>query len=247
MQLIREEFGGSRRSELDTAYRTFKEVISRLERIYNVRPFAQQTAQSLAELYALTKAIRPSTIFELGAGSRSSTIALAMAATHVQPIPRILSLDIAPVDFPSLVRTHFADFKFAPVQDIKMEATQFHIPPDWGKRVFMLYDAHDDDLPGLAIFPHARDSWFPAMPGAFIAVHDCSTYPRPQTGLAEHYHQAVYSPEITIVGYGEVPGLVAYLLEKDLGLGLPGKEMDALGIGGEGTSLIYFQLPAPNG
>jgi hypothetical protein len=45
------------------------------------------------------------------------------------------------------------------------------------------------------------------------------------------------------VGYGEVPGLVAFLRKNAIPLGLPGREMEALGIGGEGTSLVYFRLP----
>jgi hypothetical protein len=124
-----------------------------------------------------------------------------------------------------------------------MEATQFSIPQNWEHPIFMLYDAHDDDLPGIKIFPHARSAWFPNMPGAVIAVHDCSVYSSLQTELPPTYHQAVYTPDVTIVGYGEVPGLVQFLHANKIPLGLPGKEMQQLGVGSEGTSLVYFQLP----
>ncbi len=242
MQLILKEFGGARKQELQETYSLFKGVISRLESVYNVRPFNQQTAQSLTELFALVQAVRPRTIFENGAGSRSSTIALAMAAAQLSPPPTILSIDIAPVPFDSFARTHFPDLQFGPVHDIAIEATQFQIPEGCAPPVFMLYDAHDDDLPGIKIFPHARRAWFPTLRGAVVAVHDCSVYPEPQIGL-DSYCQAVYRPGVTLVGYGEVPQLVEYLQEKAIPLELPGAEMQVLGIGGEGTSLVYFQLP----
>jgi hypothetical protein len=243
MHLIRDEFGGQRRPELGDIHALFVQVIGRLEEIYQVRPFNQQTAQSLTELFALVHAVQPRTIFELGAGTRSSTIALSLAAAQISPHPSIFSLDVAPVDFPSLTQAHFPHLRLAPVHDVALEATRFRIPTTWEHPMFMLYDAHDDDLPGIKIFPHAKTAWFPAMPGAVIAVHDCSVYPEPQTELAQYYHQATYAPDITLVGYGEVPGLVEFLRQKGLLLGLPGKEMDALGIGGEGTSLVYFRLP----
>src|SRR5437667_437757 len=116
----------------------------------------------------------------------------------------------------------------------------YNIRPEWGGRVLMLYDAHDDDLLGVKIFPYACEKWFPELPGAVVAVHDCAIFTQPQTSLASYYYQAAYSPEINIVGFGEVPALVEYLKEKNLVLGLPGEEMRRLGIQGEGTSLIYF-------
>ena len=243
MQLILNEFGGTRKQELKDFHALFVRIIARLEDIYQVRPFNQQTAQSLTELFALVQATQPRTIFELGAGSRSSTIALSLAATRISPSPLIFSLDVAPINFRSLTTTHFPDLRFASVHDIALEATQFSIPHKWGQPIFMLYDAHDDDLPGIKIFPHASTTWFPAMPGAVIAVHDCSVYPEPQPDLPQPYHQAVYAPDVTIAGYGEVPGLVEFLHDKKLALGLPGREMELLGIGGEGTSLVYFRLP----
>jgi hypothetical protein len=66
----------------------FVQVIGRLEEIYQVRPFNQQIAQSLTELLALVQAVRPRTIFELGAGTRSSTIALSLAAAQMSLAPR---------------------------------------------------------------------------------------------------------------------------------------------------------------
>src|SRR5262245_51325463 len=185
MQLIVNEFGGTRKQELKELHSLFLRIIARLEDIYQVRPFNQQTAQSLTELFALVQAMKPRTIFELGAGSRSSTLALALAAARMSTKPPIFSLDVAPVDFRSLARTHFPELRFAKVHDIPMEATRFSIPHKWDHPIFMLYDAHDDDLPGVKIFPHARATWFPAMPDAVIAVHDCSVYPEPQTDLPE--------------------------------------------------------------
>ena len=243
MQLILNEFGNTRRQELKDLHSLFLRIIALLEDIYQVHPFNQQTAQSLTELFALVQATLPRTIFELGAGSRSSTLALSLAAARMSTRPPIFSLDVAPVDFPSLTTRHFPDLRFAPVHDIAMEATQFSIPRKWDHPILMLYDAHDDDLPGIKIFPHARTAWFPAMPGALIAVHDCSVYPELQPNLPEPYRQAVYAPDVTLAGYGEVPGLVEFLHQKALPLGLPGREMESLGIGGEGTSLVYFRLP----
>jgi hypothetical protein len=245
MQSIVDEFRGSRKQELKDAHSLFLRIIARLEDVYQVRPFNQQTAQSLTELFALVQATQPQIIFELGAGSRSSTLALSLAAARMSPRPPIFSLDVAPVDFQSLARTHFPDLRFAPVHDIATEATRFVIPHNWKHPIFMLYDAHDDDLPGIKIFSHARRSWFPAMPGAVIAVHDCSVYPEPQADLGQPYHQAVYAPDVTLAGYGEVPALVDFLHQKALSLGFPGREMEVLGIGGEGTSLVYFRLPEP--
>jgi len=243
MQAILDEFAGPRKSELTAIHSLFGHVIEQFEEIYQVRPFNQQTAQSLTELFALVQALKPRTIFELGAGSRSSTVALALAAGRLAHRPATFSLDVAPVNFRSFRRTHFPNLPFAPVHDIATEATRFRIPAEWKHPILMLYDAHDDDLPGIKIFPHAQSAWFPAMPGAVVAVHDCSVYPAPQTGLADYYHQAVYAPGITLVGYGEVPGLVTFLQQQALALGLPGREMESLGIGGEGTSLVYFRLP----
>jgi hypothetical protein len=244
LQLILNYFAERKRAVLEDAHREFKRIIAQLENIYNVRPFNQQTAQSLTELFALVLAVHPATILELGAGSRSSTIALALAAATFPLPPRIISIDINPGDFTRFAKTHFPHLRLAPVEDVCAEATEFRIPPSCAEPVFMLYDAHDEDVPGIKIFPFARQVWFPEMPGAVVAVHDCSVFPQPQEGLASYYHQAVFSPEVTLVGFGEVPGLVQYLQENELTLGLPGREMQALQIDGEGTSLIYFQLPA---
>jgi hypothetical protein len=243
MHIILDEWG-PRQQELRDVHSSFVRIIGRFEDIYDVRPFNQQTAQSLTELFALVLATRPRTIFELGAGSRSSTVALSMAAAHMPEPPALFSLDVAPVDFPSLAARHFSDLRLAPVHDIAMEASRFQVPRTWQHPIFMLYDAHDDDLPGIEIFGHARTSWFTAMPGAVVAVHDCSVYAEPHPNLPRPYHQAVYAPDVTLAGYGEVPGLVGYLHDNALALGLPGREMDQLGVGGEGTSLVYFRLPA---
>jgi hypothetical protein len=152
MQSILDEFRGSRKQELKDVYSLFLRIIARLEDIYQVRPFNQQTAQSLTELFALVQATQPRTIFELGAGSRSSPLALSLAAARMSPRPTIFSLDVAPVDFKSLTKTHFPDLRLAPVHDVAMEATRFSIPQKWEHPIFMLYDAHNDDLPGIKSF-----------------------------------------------------------------------------------------------
>jgi hypothetical protein len=242
MQIIRDEWG-TKTQELTDIHSTFVHIIGRFEDIYNVRPFNQQTAQSLTELFALVHAVRPRTIFELGAGSRSSTVALSLAAARLPRPPSIFSVDVAPADFGSLAAVNFPDLRFAPVEDIAMEATGFRIPETWEHPIFMLYDAHDHDIAGIEIFPHARDAWFPAMASAVVAVHDCSVYETIRPDLPAPYHQAVYAPDVTLAGYGEVPGLVTFLHDRSLALGLPGREMETLGVGGEGTSLIYFRLP----
>src|SRR5688572_4278166 len=128
MQSILDEFRGSRKQELKDVHSLFLRIIARLEVAYQVRPFNQQTAQSLTELFALVQATQPRVIFELGAGSRSSTLALSLAAVRMSPKPPIFSLDVAPVDFQSLTTTHFPDLRFAPVHDVAMEATRFIIP-----------------------------------------------------------------------------------------------------------------------
>src|SRR5262245_45252233 len=83
MQLILNEFGSTRKQELKDVHSLFLRVIARLEDIYQVHPFNQQTAQSLTELFALVQATQPRTIFELGAGSRSSTLALSLAVARM--------------------------------------------------------------------------------------------------------------------------------------------------------------------
>jgi hypothetical protein len=56
MQLILNEFGSTRKQELKDLHSLFLRIIARLEDIYQVRPFNQQTAQSLTELFALSLA-----------------------------------------------------------------------------------------------------------------------------------------------------------------------------------------------
>ena len=58
----------------------FQQIINDLENIYSKRPFDQQNAASLLQLWLLVNYVRPRSIFELGTGSRASTIALALGA-----------------------------------------------------------------------------------------------------------------------------------------------------------------------
>jgi hypothetical protein len=91
--LILDKYRGDGRRLIAERLQAFRRVIRQLEDIYNVRPFPHQTAQSLTELYLLVLALRPRTIFELGAGSRSSTVALAAASATLRKCT-IYSLDI---------------------------------------------------------------------------------------------------------------------------------------------------------
>jgi hypothetical protein len=100
MQSILDEFRGSRKQELRDIHCLFLRIIARLEDVYQVRPFNQQTAQSLTELFVLVQAMQPRVIFELGAGSRSSTLARSLAAVRMSPRPPIFSLDVGSGGFP---------------------------------------------------------------------------------------------------------------------------------------------------
>jgi hypothetical protein len=55
MELILDEYRGARQQELKEIHALFVQIIALLEDIYQVRPFNQQTAQSLTELFALVR------------------------------------------------------------------------------------------------------------------------------------------------------------------------------------------------
>jgi hypothetical protein len=149
------------------------------------------------------------------------------------------------VDFQSLTKTHFPDDRFAPVHDIAMEATRFIIPHNWEHPIFMLYDAHDNDLPGIKNLS-PRDKLMVSCDAR--CSHRGARLQRisgTASELAPPYHQAVYAPDVTLAGYGEVPAFGRFSPSEDVDSGFPGREMEVLGIGGEGTSLVYFRLPEP--
>jgi hypothetical protein len=219
-------------------------VIRRLEDIYNVRPFNQQTAQSLTELYLLVNACQPRTILELGAGTRSSTLALAAATATLSSKCKIYSLDISPISFQEFRTQHFSDLKFGPVTDIQENAVNFLIPAKWKRPLFILYDAHDDDIPGSIISSHAIDHWFPHLSGQVVAVHDCSVFSADYAeSFANHYTDAVHFSGRRVVGFREVTPLVRWMNDRRVDLHRPGDELKELGFEGHDSSLIYFLVP----
>lgn len=222
----------------------FRDVIAKLEDIYDVRPFNQQSAQSLLELWMLAIALRPRTIFELGAGSRSSTLALALAAADI-PGCTVQSLDIAPSDFAFLTRTHFPQLRFGPVVDTAADASAFALPDAWPRPILMLYDAHDGDLPGKIISRHAIEAWFPKLAGQTVAVHDCSVRQR-DDGIAypPPHVKAIHWSGKAIIGYAEAAPLVAWMNQEHVDFWRPGDALETLGLSGADSSLIALTVPA---
>ncbi len=242
--LILDKYRGESRHVIAEKLDTFRGVIGKLEDIYKVRPFNHQTAQSLTELYLLVLALQPRTIFELGAGSRSSTLALAAASAALPRECEIYSLDISPVPFKAFANQHFPDLKFGPVTDIQQNAVKFFIPANWKYPLFMLYDAHDEDVPDSIISSHAIAHWLPRLSGQSVAVHDCSIFPANYAGsFASHYTEAVHFSGRKVVGYAETAPLVAWMNQWQVDFCRPGDELQALGFEGHDSSLIYFRVP----
>jgi hypothetical protein len=217
----------------------FSKIISILENEYNIKPFNQQTAQSLTELYLLVKVIKPATVFELGCGTRSSTIALAMALTE----GCIHGVDLSPTNFKALMNKNFPCIKCAPVIDHALNALDFEIPEDWKRPIFTLYDAHDNDIPGVKIFPHAEEKWFPKLKGSIIAMHDCSigdskvNYPLD----GDHFSCRHFSGRY-VSGFFEVIALTEWMNENSINFYRPGDDMKRLGFDGHNSSLICFEV-----
>jgi hypothetical protein len=221
----------------------FEGVIGKLEDIYDIRPFGAQSAQSLLELWLLVVTIRPRTVFELGCGMRSSTIALALAAAEV-PECRVCGVDIAPIDFPGFSSRHFPDVRFGPVVDTAIEATAFEIPDQWPRPILMLYDAHDGGVPGKIISRHAIAKWFPKLAGQTVAVHDCLVVSADFVLPAERFAKAMHWSGRWIAGFGEVQHLVEWMNREHIDFWRPGDELEALGLAGSDSCLIALTLPA---
>ena len=242
--LILDNYRGDGRSLITQKLHVFQDVIRKLEEIYGVRPFQHQTAQSLTELYLLVLALQPRTVFELGAGSRSSTLALAAASATLSRECRIFSVDISPIPFKAFVDQHFPGIRFGPVTDIQQNAVNFLIPGRWKFPLLMLYDAHDDDVPNSIISSHAIAHWLPRLSGQVVAMHDCSVFPANYTGsFASSYTEAVHFSGRKVVGFAETAPLVAWMNERQVDFCRPGDELQELGFEGHDSSLIYFTVP----
>ena len=245
MSLIQDKFFGEEgKALIARKLSDFRDVISKLEEVYNVRPFNQQTVQSLTELYLLILAIQPKSVFEVGCGSRSSTIALASATAELDITCPVFGLDIAPVPFSDFVKTHFKELRFGPVIDIAANATQFLLPVEWQQPIFTLYDAHDDDIPGHTISTHAINSWFSRLKGQVVAVHDCSVFKNDsRVEVGPEYTTAYHFSDRKVIGYKEVSPLVNWMNKNRVDFYRPADELKALGFEADGSSLIYFTIP----
>jgi hypothetical protein len=239
-KLIYDRFNSdSGKSFIHGALCEFDLVISKLEDIYDRRPFNQQTTQSLTELFLLVKILNPSTVFEVGCGTRSSTIALSLPLNAP-----VYSIDISPVDFDALMKTNFPGLSYSPVRSIATNAVDFKIPKEWKGPIFTLYDAHDDDLPGVKIFEYALKEWFSRLRGSVVAFHDCSVsdhlieYPASST-----HHSARHFSGRYINGYGEVIPMVEWMNKNEIDFYRPGDDLKALGFGGHDSSLICVGIP----
>ena len=215
----------------------FNSVIVKLEELYAIRPFNQQSAQSLLELWLLVMTVRPRTIFELGCGMRSSTIALALAAAEV-PECTVHGVDIAPIDFPTFAARHFPDLRFGSVSDAAVEATAFEIPDWWPRPILMLYDAHDGGVPDKMISKHAIDRWFPKLRGETVAIHDCLIVSSDFILPPGPYSKAMHWSGRCIFGYGEVQHLVEWMNSERIDFWRPSEELEKLDFPGNDSFLI---------
>ena len=221
----------------------FHGIIARLEEIYGFRPFDQQSAQSLLELWLLVRSIRPRTVFELGTGKRSSTLALAHAAAELADCT-VRGLDLAPIDFARFAQGHFPDVRFGPVIDTAAEATTFEIPVEWPRPIVMLYDAHDHGVPGKIISRHAIAHWFPRLRGETVAIHDCAVIEEggPDGYPAEAVRARHWSGR-TVAGYPEVEWLIDWMNTRRVGFWRPGDELKQFGLAAENSYLIALTIP----
>jgi hypothetical protein len=226
------------RRVIEDTLRDFQSVISIFERIYNRYPFNQQTAQSLTELFLLTKILNPKTIFELGCGTRSSTVALSSANSGAT----VYGLDISPVNFESLMNSNFPNINHSRVIDYSLNAAIFEIPEEWEKPIFTLYDAHDGDLPGVEIFSHAKSHWFSKLKGQIIAFHDCSVMQEEPHNLSVGHVSSRHFSGKYIVGYSEVKHLVNWMNENGLDFYRPGDDLQRMCFDGSNSSIICVEI-----
>ena len=242
---IEQSFNSNKgRAFIKDALDIFQEFIHWLEEIYNVRPFNQQSVGSLLEMFLLTLTTQPKTVIEIGTGTRSSTLALALATEQLPAHCIIYGINIAPSDFKNLTKAYFPEYKFGQVVDITMDLADFDVPDEWERPILMLYDAHDDDIPGVVISEHAVRNWFPKLRGQVIMVHDCSVYPADlQLEIPSTHTSVVHFSGRRVIGFHEVDTLVAWLNDMIINFYRPGDELVAMGFEELSSSLIYFTLP----
>lgn len=221
----------------------FQRIIGDLENFYNKRPFDQQNAASLLQLWLLVNYVRPSSIFELGTGSRASTIALALAAAQL-PGCTVFGVDHAPRDFRAFAAAHFPDLVFGPVLDTAVEASTFLIPDAWPRPIFMFYDAHDGGIPGKIISRHAVANWFGKLSGQIVAIHDCLVVPREaQVEYGNPYVEAIHWSGQKIIGFPEVGPLVEWMNRERIEFWRPGAKLAALGLQMPESYLLALRVP----
>jgi len=243
--LIKEHFDNDEGHKLiSRKLKEFGGIIEKLCEIYQVTQFVHQTAQSLTEIYLLTLALKPSTILEIGCGSRSSSLALASAGAELDSDVLLYGVDIAPTPFDKFTEAYFPGMSFCNVIDIKIDATEFEIPDEWERPLLTFYDAHDDDLPGSIVSAHAISNWFPCLSGQVVSVHDFSVFPAdsPATPGDIHSMESHFSNR-KIIGFKEVVPLVSWMNELKVDFTRPGDELGEMGFQGGDSSLIYFTAP----
>jgi hypothetical protein len=221
----------------------FQQIINDLENIYSKRPFDQQNAASLLQLWLLVNYVRPRSIFELGTGSRASTIALALGAAQL-PGCTVFGVDTAPRDFRAFAAAHFSGLVFGPVLDTAVEATTFLIPDDWPRPILMFYDAHDGGIPGKIISRHAISNWFSKLSGQTIAIHDCLVVPRhAEVEYGNPYIEAIHWSGQKITGFPEVEPIVEWMNRERIEFWRPGEKLATLGLQMPDSYLLALTVP----
>ncbi len=221
----------------------FQQIINDLENIYSKRPFDQQNAASLLQLWLLVNYVRPRSIFELGTGSRASTIALALGAAQL-PGCTVFGVDTAPRDFRAFAAAHFPGLVFGPVLDTAVEATTFLIPDDWPRPILMFYDAHDGGIPGKVISQHAISNWFSKLPGQTIAIHDCVVVPRDfRNEYGPPYVEAIHWSGQKIIGFPEAGPIVEWMNRERIEFLRPAEELAKLDIQMPESYLLVLTVP----
>jgi hypothetical protein len=221
--------------------RLFGTIIARQERIY--RSYPLQTAESLLELWLLAVTVKPRSIFELGTGYRSSTIAFALAAAELQDCT-VYGVDVAPREFAGFATRNYPELQFGPVLDTAIEATMFDIPDGWRRPILMFYDAHDGGIPGKAISRSAIARWFPRMAGQTVAIHDCARAPLPADDYLPQYVEATHWQGETLVGFPEIGPLVEWMNRERISFWRPRDELARIGVAIPESDTIVLTLPS---